>query len=399
MPARESYSETHPWITFSCDARRFTHALWMNLGEARSKCEHLAGVPLRPQTQKELSSVYLAKGIAATTAIEGNTLTEEQVRKRIEGTLQLPKSQEYLGREIDNILDACNEEVAKVYAEPVSLSVALINRFNLRVLNGLSVEDGVVPGELRKHSVGVGRYLAPPAKYCPELLEKLVVWLSAEDFATDDVFGLAKPILGAVIAHLYLAWIHPYGDGNGRTARLLEMFILVSAGVPSPAAHLFSNHYNKTRSEYYRQLDAASKSQDIVPFIEYALQGFVDGLQEQIAIVQADQLDIAWRNFVHERFRDKGEVGKRQRELCLELGRLKHAFPVGELTHLNPMIAHAYQHKSAKTMQRDLAKLREMNLIVDDEGNVRANIELMQGFLPGANSSRTKRVLRGIEKA
>jgi Fic family protein len=246
----------------------------------------------------------------------------------------------------------------------------------------------------------VGRYLAPPAKYCPELLQKLVAWLDSDDFCTDEVFGLAKPILGAVIAHLYVAWIHPYGDGYGRTARLLEMFILVSAGVPSPAAHLFSNHYNKTRSEYYRQLDAASKSRDIVPFIEYALQGFVDGLQEQIAIVQTDQLDISWRNFVHERFRDKGEVGKRQRELCLELGRLKQSVPVAALRHLNPKIAKEYQSKSEKTIQRDVARLLEMRLIVpDDEGNLRANIGLMQGFLPRTNLSSLKRVLRADEKA
>jgi hypothetical protein len=67
-------------------------------------------------------------------------------------------------------------------------------------------------------------------------------------------------ILKAMVAHLYLAWTHPFGDGNGRTARLIEFHILLSAGVPSPAAHLFSNHYNQTRAEYYRQLDRASKS-------------------------------------------------------------------------------------------------------------------------------------------
>lgn len=54
-------------------------------------------------------------------------------------------------------------------------------------------------------------------------------------------------IFKAVVAHLYLAWIHPVGDGNGRTARLVEFQILLSSGVPSPAAHLLSNHYNQTR--------------------------------------------------------------------------------------------------------------------------------------------------------
>ena len=56
--------------------------------------------------------------------------------------------------------------------------------------------------------------------------------------------------------------------------------ILVISGVPAPAAHLLSNHYNQTRSEYYRQLGRASQSGgDVLPFITYAVRGFVDGLR------------------------------------------------------------------------------------------------------------------------
>lgn len=52
------------------------------LGEAASKCEHIAGVPLRPSVAQELHRLYLAKGALATTAIEGNTLTENEVLQR-----------------------------------------------------------------------------------------------------------------------------------------------------------------------------------------------------------------------------------------------------------------------------------------------------------------------------
>jgi Fic family protein len=100
-----------------------------------------------------------------------------------------------------------------------------------------------------------------------------------------------------VVAHLCLAWIHPFGDGNGRTARLVEFQILLGAGVPTPAAHLLSNHYNQTRTEYYRQLDRASKSGgEIVPFIEYAARGFVDGLREQLHKIRDQQWDVSWRS-------------------------------------------------------------------------------------------------------
>ena len=49
-----------------------------------------------------------AKGALATTAIEGNTLTEDEVVKHLEGRLRLPQSRQYLVKEIDNIVGACN---------------------------------------------------------------------------------------------------------------------------------------------------------------------------------------------------------------------------------------------------------------------------------------------------
>jgi hypothetical protein len=54
-------------------------------------------------------------------------------------------------------------------------------------------------------------------------------------------------LIAAVVAHVYFEWIHPFGDGNGRTGRLIELKLLLEAGVPQPAAHLLSNHYNATR--------------------------------------------------------------------------------------------------------------------------------------------------------
>src|SRR5262245_53258200 len=96
--------ETHPWISFEINLEAAPARFWMLLGEAQSKCEHIAGVPLKPAVQEELHKIYLAKGVQATAAIEGNTLTELEVRKEVEGTLEVPESKEYLKQEINNIL-------------------------------------------------------------------------------------------------------------------------------------------------------------------------------------------------------------------------------------------------------------------------------------------------------
>ena len=87
-----TYEKSHPWITFTANFDRASTELWMLLGEAISKCEHIAGVPLAPKIAEDLHRIYLAKGVHATTAIEGNTLSEEDVRARIEGKRSLPES-------------------------------------------------------------------------------------------------------------------------------------------------------------------------------------------------------------------------------------------------------------------------------------------------------------------
>jgi Fic family protein len=88
------------------------------------------------------------------------------------------------------------------------------------------------------------------------------------EFERADVFDpISKSVLLAVWAHLYIAWIHPFGDGNGRTARLVGFTLLLEGGVPAPAAHLLSNHNNRTRSSYYMELDKASHYQEVPPIV------------------------------------------------------------------------------------------------------------------------------------
>lgn len=382
-----TFEKTHPWIKFELDLRRFDHELWMALGEAESKCEHIAGVPLQPATAEKLHLMYLAKGVRATTAIEGNTLTEEEVIERIEGKHPLPPSREYLGIEVDNILTGCNDIKKKMMQGNVEgLSVAEITEFNKTVLQGLELEKDVVPGVIRKYSVGVGGYRGAPAEDCGYLLEKLCAWLNAPAFNPQE-HAISFSVIRAIVAHLYIAWIHPFGDGNGRTARLLEFKILLSSGIPTPAAHLLSNHYNLTRSEYYRQLDAASKSKgDIVPFIRYAVVGFVDGLRSQLKVVQQQQLLVAWRDYVYGHFRDKtGKINERLRKLVLDLSSQKDPLPMTKLDQVSPRVAALYATKTQKTIRRDVAALLKADLIKQVEGGFIANKEVMLSFLPERN--------------
>jgi len=377
-----AYLHSHPWITFQFDARLLDYQTWILMGEAKSKCAHINGAPLLPEIQENLFHVYLVKGARATTAIEGNTLSEEEVDRRIKGELELPPSKEYLGKEIDNIIKAYNLIGRKVIDKDFTrLDLASIKEFNKLVLEDLPPKEDVVPGEIRHGSVGVGGYRGAPAEDCEYLLERYIHWLNDGFVAPKGqelVFGIQK----AIFSHLYFVWIHPFGDGNGRTARLIEFQILLSYGVPAASAHLMSNHYNITRTEYYRQLDISSKSGGhVAPFIKYALQGFVDGLKEQIDLIQSNQIRVHWINHVHNTFADKDRLeDKRRRDLVLALSEKTAIVPLDEVRHISPKIAEKYANLSDKTVLRDVNVLVKLGLVVKEKKGFRPRWELLRTY-------------------
>jgi Fic family protein len=335
---------------------------------------------LKPDTGQELLQLFLARGVLATTAIEGNTLNEDDALKAVQGTLELPESQQYLGQEIQNILDAANEIknelVGSADASPY-LTRTKIEHYNELVLRNLPLEDQTVPGQIRDHSVGVARYRGAPHQDCEYLLDRLCEWLDDSPLNSDESLErVPYAILKAIIAHLYIAWIHPFGDGNGRTARLIEVQILLAAHLPAPACNLLSNHYNLTRSEYYRQLDLAGRTGDPIPLIEYAVRGLVDGLDEALKKIRAQQFRDRWEQYVYETFGElKTEASRRRLRLVLDLSEhyqeTSEPTPKGDLRHLSPRLSEAYAGKTVRMLSRDLNAVLGMELLeVEDEGYV-----------------------------
>ncbi len=356
----------------------------MLLGDACSKCECIAGIPLLPETAERLHRVYLERGARATTAIEGNTLSEEEVASLARGELDLPPSREYLGIEVRNILDACNEMLADLSkGGTLTLDLDRVKALNGQVLRDLEMDDDFVAGEIRTHEVGVARYRGAPAKDCEYLLARLCQWLNEMDFDLGHS-KLAASIVKAIVSHLYLAWIHPFADGNGRAARLVECQILLTAGVPSPAAHLLSNHYNETRSEYYRRLDRSNRTPaGPVEFLTYALQGFVDGLTAQVEEIKAQIWRDIWTNYVHARFAGRdGVADARRRHLVIDLSERDDPVPRGSIRALTPRLAEAYMNRTNKTITRDINSLMEMGLIRQTEEGIATNKERVLSFLP-----------------
>src|SRR5207249_2719503 len=113
------------------------------------------------------------KGAQATTAIEGNTLTDEEIGKLKQG-IKLPPSKEYQEREVRNILDAFNAILVETVYENKEQLVTqeLLLRFHKLVGKDLGEHFAGIPGKFRESDVVVGTYRCPDYRDVPILIEK-----------------------------------------------------------------------------------------------------------------------------------------------------------------------------------------------------------------------------------
>lgn len=252
------------------------------------------------------------------------------------------------------------------------LTVERICMFNEYVLKDLPGDGDGKPGQIRTSSVTVGDvYRGAPAEDCAYLLNELCGWLGRlREAAAGQWCERPVAVLSALMAHLYIAWIHPFEDGNGRTARLVEYQLLVQAGAPAVAAHVIADHYNKTRTGYYRELRRTSRGPySVTGLIEYSLQGFVDGLRQQLDLIQSQQLAVTWHHFVHDVFRKDTPPASRQRKLLLALP-FDDWTQRGDIRTLTPRLAVLYAGRDEKTITRDINALEKAGLLMTSKRGV-----------------------------
>lgn len=376
--------DTHKHISFRSEWEIDSDCSYM-IGQCDAYVRALTDIPLKPEYRDKLLRVSLIKGAQATTAIEGNTLSQEEIEKLDEGW-KLPPSKEYLEIEVKNILAAFNELLREIVVEGKVriITPELIKDFHRMIGQNLGDHFDAIPGRFRVDNRVVGKYLAPDYKFVPELIDKLCEWLRRE-FHYSDGQNFKTLVIQAIITHVYIEWIHPFGDGNGRTGRLLEFYILLRTGLPSIVSHILSNFYNQTRPEYYRQLDLARKNRNLSGFIKYAVQGFRDGLKENLSLIQESQFVIFWHNYIYESFSDvkytKRDAFKRKRELMLDIP-INKEFDVDQLIELTPSVAKRYATVNRATVLRDLKELQELNLLVKVGRKYTPNTQILKAMMP-----------------
>ena len=369
-------TETFFWTDFAqilrSAWRRLPAATWVLLGQAQAKCAQIDATEISPEAKSKLLTLYLSMGAQGSVAIEGSSLTVEEVQELAEGNQSGQPSLRDLEQEAENVLEALRLVTQDSAESEPPFTTEFICDMHKLIYRDLPRGEDVVPGEMRTRGVKVGNYIGPPAEFCRALLDELCEWLESvpEDApdagASDDVTQFCQTLMRAIFAHLFLLLIHPFADGNGRLSRVIEVKILTEGGIPTMSAHLFSNHYNQTRSRYYELLHEVSFNPECPgeKFATYALEGFVEGLDEQLATLQAEHTQMIWESFIQRAFAKKTRPSElRQRDVALTLLRRSGSISAKEIPELSPELAKAYADKSQKTVTRDLNALETMGII------------------------------------
>lgn len=345
------------------------------LGECDALVTALRSSPIPPEAHQRLLSAAIRDGSLATAAIGGNPLSADEVAEAL--ATDDPVSGEHNSvTEVRSAADALGMLVDEVAGgAPAPVDATLLLRLHGRIGAGLGEHLDATPGRLRSGEAGAA-YSAPRADDVPGLLDGLFGWLEREFARTAPGGEFGDAIVRAVVTHVYVLWIRPFGDGNGRAARALESYVLMSSGMPAIASQVLTRFYGETRGDYLRQLRLATADRSLTSFIAYAADGLRDGLAATLEAVRRVQFESAWREFVYDRFdrhaHRKRTVFRRRRGLMLAFP-LEGRLELEEAGLLDPEIAQVYGRLSGRTLRRDVAFLVRIGLVDEAEGGFSAN--------------------------
>ncbi len=236
------------------------------------------GGSTHPKVFFQLKHIFHTLESIGSARIEGNNTT---LAEYIETKLEEPKNAPAGIREIQNIEKAMAfiEENVKDYP----INRAFLSEMHKMIVDGLPVppagEGDHTPGDYRKVNLKItgSKHLPPEWLRVEDLMRELV------DFI-DQEHGPKYDLLKAAIAHHRFVWIHPFGNGNGRTVRLFTYAMLVKTGFNVNVGRIINPTavFCSSRNDYYNMLSEADKGTDegMLTWAEYVLKGLKEEIEK-----------------------------------------------------------------------------------------------------------------------
>ena len=288
-----------------------------SLTEAKAAALSLRAIPYQRSWAEALQQVQLKREIAGTSRIEGAHFTERELDEAMR------ESPQQLATRSLKQAAAALSAYRRIAALPDDYPFGgkLVLEIHRNIVTGAD-DDHCPPGELRATdqnvSFGVPRHRgAAGGTECRAAFETLCRAVGG-DMASHD------PLIRALAAHYHLAAMHPFLDGNGRTARALEAFLLRKAGLRDTLFIAMSNYYYENKDGYLKALaDTRAGGHDLRPFLVFGLEGIRSQCARLLEEIREHLSRALFRNVMHDLFgrlesSRKRVIAKRQLQI-LEL--------------------------------------------------------------------------------
>ena len=329
----------------------------------------VAGLPIDVTVLAKLRETARLVSTHYSTQIEGNRLTQRQVQEAVAGAHIPGKERDEL--EVRHHYRAL-EEVEKLAANGRTPTEKEIQRIHGLVMTGRPKPTPYRDGQnvIRDSRTRGIVYMPPEARAVPGLMADLARWIRLRMNDGD----LPAPMI-AGLAHYQFATIHPYYDGNGRTARLLANFILHAAGYGLKGIYSLDEYYARNLDAYYTALNVGPSHNYHLGRAEADVTGFLDyfchGMADAFASVKVQAAAAAERG-VEDRSESLRKVDPRQRRL-LELFRKQETVTAEDMAlHLR------LSHRTVVGLCRDWLKSGFLEL--HDPSRKRRSYQLGRAF-------------------
>lgn len=226
--------------------------------------------PLPKETLKSLEENFKLEWTYNSNAIEGNTLTLKETKVVLEGiTIGGKTMREHL--EVINHNEAI-EFLEELINDNRELTEIDIKNIHAIVLKGIDDEDA---GRYRTENVIISgaSHIPPESIRVPELMEKLI-------YRYDEWKEKYHPIVVAALLHAEFVKIHPFIDGNGRTARLLMNFEVMKNGYPPIIIKTEQRH------KYYDTLDEGAMTGNYTEFVKIVAKQAVEMIDLYLKVIK-----------------------------------------------------------------------------------------------------------------
>ncbi|MDO8639101.1 MAG: Fic family protein [Candidatus Daviesbacteria bacterium] len=293
-----------------------TNKILKNIGIVDASREVIMNSPLIPAWEAKFRKEALERMIHHGTHIEGNQLSFEQAQEVLDGQDVIARD-----RDIQEVINYRNvlkfiDNVANQIGSGGNYILTLETILEIHKLTVEKLINSEFAGKFRSKQVvvknsltGMVSYTPPVAAEVPYLMEDLLNWINSDE--ADDV----HPILKAGIIHYELARIHPFVEGNGRTARATATLVLFLDSYDIRKFFSLEEYFDNNPMDYYLTLQAVSNQlvldsheRDLTPWLEY----FVEGVAIELNKIKERVRRISLDSRVKDKLGEQVELNERQ---------------------------------------------------------------------------------------